>query len=72
MKSTLTLEFEHEEQDELKSIVGVRDLQCACCDFESRLRELWKYDNKGMEDETIDKIRDLWFDCTENVRWVLE
>lgn len=73
MKTTLTYEFDHEDDpSEIKGLVGINDLRCACYDFESRIRELWKYDPKGMDEETIDKIRDLWFECTEDARWVLE
>jgi len=72
IKSTLKHELDYTEYAELKSIVGVNDLCCACYEFESRLRELWKYDQEGMDYDTIDKIRDMWFDITGDVRWVLE
>lgn len=72
MKTTLMYEFEDDERSEIKGIVGINDLRCVCFEFESKLRELWKYDQKGMDYDTIEKIREMWFDITEDARWVLE
>ena len=72
VKSTLKHELDYTEYAELRSIVGVNDLCCACYEFESWLRGLWKYDQEGLDFETIDKIRDMWYEKTEDARWVLE
>ena len=72
IRTTLKHEFDFSEYQELREVVGVRDVLLACWEFESRLRELWKYDPEGMDMETIDKIRDMWFEKTEGCRWVME
>ena len=74
MKITLTHEFDFEDQSELKTIVGANDLCCAIYDFEDKLRAMWKYyePESGLDFETIDKIRDIWNECMEDVRWVME
>lgn len=71
IKTTLTHELDFDEYVELRSIVGVNELCCACYEFEGRLRELWKYDQEGMDFETIEKIREMWFDKMGDARWVM-
>ena len=72
IRTTLKHKFDFSEYQELREIVGVRDVLLACWEFESKLRELWKYDPEGMDMETVDKIRDMWFEKTEECRWVME
>jgi hypothetical protein len=74
IKTTLRQQFDFTEYQELKEVVGVRDVLLACWEFESKLRELWKYyePESGLDFETIDKIRDMWIEKTEDCRWVME
>ena len=60
MKHTYTIEAETEAELHVYATALAR--YCACCDFESALRTMWKHSDLSevSGEDAVDRIRNMW------------
>jgi len=66
MKATLEFDLPEERHEFLQS-ARAGDYYCALWDFGNELRSISKHGREGFDEETVDKIRQIFFDATEGL-----